>query len=170
MTCPSRRTLSLACLLLATALAAQGENAQDALVKPTDQFQVPAGLKVELFAESPHLYNPTAIDVDHRGRIWVTEAVNYRKWGKRNPGRFHAKGDRVVILEDTDGDGRCDSSKVFVQEKDLVAPLGICVIGNKVLVSCSPHAILYTDTDGDDVPDVREILLTGFGVATSPPW
>ena len=45
----------------------------------------------------------------------------------------------------------------------LVAPLGIAVFGNRVLVSCSPHAFLYTDDDGDDVPDRREVFLTGFG-------
>lgn len=129
----------------------------------TADFDVPNGLEVKLWAESPHLYNPTAMDVDARGRIWVTEAVNYRKWGGRNPGRFHEKGDRVVILEDTDGDGACDRSKVFVQEKDLVSPLGICVLGKEVFVSCSPHIFKYTDSDGDDVPDEREIFLTGFG-------
>ncbi|MEE2712109.1 MAG: PVC-type heme-binding CxxCH protein, partial [Planctomycetota bacterium] len=53
--------------------------------------------------------------------------------------------------------------KVFVQEKGLVAPLGICVLGNEVFVSCSPDIIKYTDTDGDDVPDKREVFLTGFG-------
>ena len=129
----------------------------------TTDFELPDGLRATLWAESPHLYNPTAMDVDARGRIWVTEAVNYRKWGSRNPGRFHEEGDRVVILEDTDGDGACDSSKVFVQEKALVAPLGICVLGNEVFVSCSPDIIKYTDTDGDDVPDKREVFLTGFG-------
>ena len=127
----------LSALVLAPSIAAQ----EEPLPRPTDRFDVPAGCKVELFAESPHLFNPTALDVDHRGRVWVTEAVNYRKWRGGNKGRKHPKGDRVVILTDTDGDGKCDSSKVFVQEKDLVAPLGICVIGDKVIVSCSPHAM-----------------------------
>ena len=120
-------------------------------------------LEVALFAESPQLHNPSAIDVDARGRVWVAEAVNYRQWRGRNPGRHHDDGDRIVILEDTDGDGRCDSSRVFAQEKELVSPLGIAVIGTKVYVSCSPNLFVYTDENGDDVPDRREVFLTGFG-------
>jgi len=128
-----------------------------------DSFEVYPGLEVTLWAETPELYNPTAIDVDARGRLWVTEAVNYRKWDGRNPGRDHSGGDRVMILEDTDGDGLCDVSKIFVQDEDLVAPLGISVLGNQVFVSCSPHIFIYTDTDGDDCADRREVFLTGFG-------
>ena len=129
----------------------------------TAAFELEPGLEVRLWADTPQLYNPTAIDVDARGRVWVTEGVNYRQWEGRNPGLHHDEGDRVMILEDTDGDGVCDSSKVFVQEKGLVAPLGICVAGKQVIVSCSPDLIVYTDADGDDVPEKREVLLTGFG-------
>lgn len=117
-----------------------------------------------LWAESPMLYNPTNIDVDAKGRIWVTEAVNYRDFRNSPDNHLHFEGgDRVVILEDTDGDGKADSTKVFVQDKDLRAPVGIAVIGKQVIVSCSPHLIIYTDEDGDDKPDHKEILLTGFG-------
>ena len=127
-------------------------------------FQVPEGLAVTLWAEAPLLYNPTAMDVDARGRIWVTEAVNYRQWNGRNAGFSRPEGDRVVVLEDTDGDGQADRSSIFVQDKDLVAPLGICVIDeNRAIVSCSPNAFLYTDTDGDGKADQREVFLTGFG-------
>src|SRR5262245_34954409 len=106
--------------------------------RKAEPFELPEGLEITLWAETPQLYNPTALDVYARGRIWVTEAVNYRRWDGRNPGYAHPNGDgdRVVILEDTDGDGRCDSSKVFVQEKELVSPLGVCVLGKQVLVSC----------------------------------
>ena len=124
---------------------------------------VPEGLEVQTFAESPMLYNPTAMDVDERGRIWVAEGVNYRTWRGRNPGRRHPDGDRILILEDRDGDGRADEVKVFAQDKDLVAPLGICVLDEGVLVSCSPAAYLYIDDDGDDVADRREVFLEGFG-------
>ncbi|KAA3614362.1 MAG: DUF1080 domain-containing protein [Planctomycetota bacterium] len=128
-----------------------------------DQLQCLPGLEVKLWAESPLLFNPTAIDLDERGRLWLTEAVNYRKWNGRNPGRDHPQGDRVVILEDRDGDGLADHSRVFAQDPDLVSPLGICVFGHQVLVSCSPHLLLYTDEDDDGRADRREILLTGFG-------
>lgn len=125
---------------------------------------LPADLQAVLWAESPMLYNPTNLDVDARGRIWVTEAVNYRNYNNDSTGFPHyPQGDRIVILEDSDGDGKADKSTVFVQDKDLVSPLGIAVIGKKVYVSCSPHLIVYTDEDGDDVPDGKEILLTGFG-------
>lgn len=129
----------------------------------TERFEAPDGVEVSLWAESPNVYNPTAIDVDPKGRVWVTEAVNYRRWGGRNPGVDHPEGDRVVILEDADGDGVAESSKVFVQDADLTAPLGICVIPPRVYVSCSPNIYVYTDEDGDDVPDKRETFLTGFG-------
>ena len=125
---------------------------------------LPDDLEATLWAESPMFYNPTNMDVDYKGRIWITEAVNYRNYNNDSTRALHhEKGDRIMILEDTDGDGKADTSKVFVQDKDLVSPLGIAVIGNKVYVSCSPNLIVYTDYDGDDVPDEKEILLTGFG-------
>ncbi|MFT5285747.1 MAG: putative membrane-bound dehydrogenase-like protein [Planctomycetota bacterium] len=142
-----------------------GLNAQEAADSRdlTNEFVLPEGLSATLWADSPQLFNPTAMDVDARGRVWVTEAVNYRKWNGRNPGLDHPDGDRVVILEDTTSDGVCDSSKVFVQDVDLTSPLGIAVIGDKVYVSCSPNLFVFTDSDGDDVPDSREVFLTGFG-------
>lgn len=104
------------------------------------------------------------MDVDSKGRIWITEALNYRLF-RNDPKKFkhHEKGDRVVILEDTDGDGKADNSKVFVQDEDLTAPLGISVIGNKVIVSSGPSVIIYTDENRDDTPDKKEVFLTGFG-------
>jgi putative membrane-bound dehydrogenase-like protein len=128
---------------------------------PLDIFTVPAGLEVTLWAQSPDVRNPTNMDIDAAGRIWVTEGVNYRRHATRE-----AKGDRVVILEDTDGDGRADKSSVFVQEPTLVAPLGIAVIDNKIIVSNAPDLIVYTDVDRnlrfDPKVDKREVLLTGF--------
>ncbi len=125
---------------------------------------VPKDWEVKLWAESPNLFNPTNMDVDAKGRIWVTEAVNYRNFNNNPKTHLNFKGgDRIVILEDTDGDGVSDSSKVFVQDEDLVAPMGIAVIGNRIFVSCAPNLLVYTDHDGDDVPDQKEIFLTGFG-------
>lgn len=128
------------------------------------QLFLPEDLEATLWAESPKFYNPTNIDVDIKGRIWVTEAVNYRKYNNKAPHyQDRVDGDRVVILEDKDGDGVAETSKVFVQDKDLLAPLGIAVIGNKVIVSCAPSIIVYTDENGDDKPDKKEVFLTGFG-------
>lgn len=127
-------------------------------------FYLPDDLEATLWAESPMFFNPTNIDIDARGRVWVTEAVNYRNFNNDSTKFFHhSKGDRVMILEDTDNDGIADNSKLFVQDTSLVAPLGIAVIGNKVYVSCAPNIIVYTDDNGDDIPDKKEIFLTGFG-------
>lgn len=132
--------------------------------RASEPFVLPDDLDVTLWAESPMFFNPTNIDVDARGRVWVAEAVNYRRFNtvKQDP-LAHPAGDRIVILEDTSGNGTADSVKVFVQDPDLRAPLGLAVIGNRVIVSASPHLVVYTDENGDDVPDGKEILLTGFG-------
>ena len=128
------------------------------------RLYLPDDLEATLWAESPMCYNPTNMDIDARGRIWVTEAVNYRKFNNKPDERLdHPDGERIMILQDTDGDGKADNSKVFVQDPDIISPLGIAVVGNKVIVSCSPNLIVYTDENGDDRPDKKEILLTGFG-------
>jgi len=129
-------------------------------------LEVPPGLSLSVWAESPQLRNPTSIDVDARGRVWVAEGTNYRLWN--NPGsEGRPAGDRIVVLEDTDGDGRCDSSRVFVEDPELVAPLGVCVRSEtSVYVSCSPSILIYEDKNGDgDAMDPGEkgVFLTGFG-------
>ena len=107
------------------------------------------------------LFNPTNIDIDRDGRIWVAEGVRYRSHHARQP-----EGDRIVVLQDTDGDGKADSSHTFVQEPGLVAPLGVSVIDNKIVVAQPPDLIVYTDVDRnlkfDPAVDKREVLLTGF--------
>lgn len=126
---------------------------------------LPDDLEAVLWAESPLFFNPTNMDVDYKGRVWVTEAVNYRSFNTKPAERLNhlQKGDRIMILEDKDGDGRAETSRMFVEDTLLIAPLGIAVIGNKVIVSCAPHLLIYTDEDGDDRPDRREVFLTGFG-------
>jgi len=131
----------------------------------TSRLYVPDDLEATLWAEAPLFYNPTNMDIDAKGRVWITEAVNYRDFNTK-PGQrltHKQKGDRVMILEDKDGDGKAESSKVFVEDTLLTAPLGIAVIGNKIIVSCAPNLIVYTDENGDDKPDKREVILTGFG-------
>lgn len=124
-------------------------------------LKVYEGLTVTLFASEPMMTNPTNIDIDARGRVWVCEAYNYRNnLNPTNP--VKADGDRILILEDTDGDGRADKQKVFYQGPEINAALGICVLGNKVIVSCSPNVFMFTDEDGDDLPDKKEILFSGI--------
>jgi putative membrane-bound dehydrogenase-like protein len=125
-------------------------------------LQVADGLQATLFASEPMMGNPTNIDVDARGRVWVCEAYNYRpQLNPDNPQR--SEGDRILILEDKNGDGRADDSKVFYQGTDVNAALGVAVLGNKVIVSCSPNVFVFTDTDGDDKADKKEILFSHVG-------
>jgi putative membrane-bound dehydrogenase-like protein len=119
------------------------------------------GLEITPFAVEPMLKNPTNIDVDERGRVWVTEAYNYRPNINKNP--TNPLGDRIVILEDLNGDGKADTSKVFYQGTDLNAPLGICVLGKKVIVSQSPYIWTFYDDNGDDKADRKEVMFSGIG-------
>lgn len=129
--------------------------------KATEKLTLAEGLTATLFASEPDVVNPTNLNVDERGRVWITEGYNYRT--KENPGNdYRPEGDRIVILEDLDGDGRSDKSKVYYQGEDVNAALGIWVMGNKVIVSCSPDILVFTDVDGDDIPDRKEVLFTGM--------
>lgn len=120
------------------------------------------GLETTLFASEPAIRNPTNMDIDEKGRVWITEAYNYRN--ELNPGHPYKKeGDRIMILEDLDGDGKADTAKVFYQDTCINAALGICVLGNKVIVSCSPNVFIFTDTNGDDKADTKELLFRGIG-------
>jgi len=144
-------------------LAHAQQNLPDLDHYPPDQLILPKGLEVKLWAKSPLFFNPTNMDIDDKGRIWVAEGRNYR--GKRT----QPNGDRIVVVEDKDGNGVADSSHVFVQEKSFISPLGIAVVGNKIIVSQPPDLIVYTDVDRnarfDEKVDKREVLLTGFSGA-----
>ena len=122
---------------------------------------ITAGLKIQTMATEPTLVNPTNIDVDERGRVWVTEAYNYRF--KINNNQPRTEGDRILILEDKDGDGLLESSKVFYQGPEINAPLGISVLRNKVIISQSPYVWIFHDDNGDDKADRKEILFQGIG-------
>src|SRR6185369_3978081 len=116
------------------------------------------------FASEPMVRNPADMDIDARGRVWITEGVNYRssfqKWGV-----LQTAGDRIVILEDTNGDGLADKETTFYQDPSINTALGICVLGNRVIVSSSPNVFVLTDTDGDGKADKREVLFTGISGA-----
>ena len=144
-------------VLAAVALAAC------AVSPPTvgDEFEVAPGLEMTVWASDPLLVNPTNFDIDERGRVWFIESVNYRSDLKSQP-KNDLMGDRIVILEDTDGDGQADSRKVFDQHAEMLAPLGISVLGSKVVVSQSPDLFVYTK-DEDDRIISKETLLTGWG-------
>lgn len=126
-------------------------------------------LQLSLFASEPLFCNPTSIDVDHLGRVWVCEAVNYRQILHGKP-VLRPEGDRILILEDTKGQGRADKVTVFAQAPYIQAPLGIAVLkepvgpGWKVFICQSPDILVFEDKDGDGRADgPPKKLLTGFG-------
>jgi putative membrane-bound dehydrogenase-like protein len=125
-------------------------------------------LELSLWASEPLFANPTCIDIDHKGRVWVCESVNYRhKLHHRPPNR--PEGDRILILEDSKGTGKADKVTTFYQAPDFLAPLGIAVAkdpvgpGYKVYVCHSPDILLFEDKDGDGKADgPPKKLLSGF--------
>ena len=129
-------------------------------------LDVAEGLEATLFASeasNPAMLNPTSIDIDHLGRIWVCEVVNYRH---RNGER--KEGDRILILEDTNGDGVSDKQSVFHQGHDVDSAHGICVLptpsgkGTKIIVSCGDSVFFLHDDDGDLKSDRKQVLFTGI--------
>ncbi len=136
------------------------ENEQRLPENAIASFTLHDGLGVQLFASEPMMTNPTNLDVDERGRVWICEAQNYRNFNNDLPDR--EGGDRILIMEDTDGDGRADTSKVFYQGPEINAALGIAKLGDKVYVADSPNMLVFTDADGDDVPEQLDTLFTGL--------
>ena len=125
----------------------------------TAAMTVAAGCEVKLWASEPMLSNPTNIDIDAMGRVWLCEGMNYRQWQKLRP-----EGDRILVLHDTDGDGKADHTRVFYQGPEINCALGICVLGDKVVVACSPDVYVFTD-HGEGKPPSKQRVLTGIGGA-----
>src|SRR6266540_5384731 len=156
-------------LVAATGLAADGErqpkppppphpNGPAAAAEDMKKLTAASGVEATLFACEPMVVNPADMDVDERGRVWINEGANYRltmhkDWGTPRPG-----GDRILILEDANHDGTADKAVVFYQDPTVNTALGICVLGNKTIVSSSPWVFVLTDTDGDSKADRRELL------------
>ncbi len=159
-------------LLLALVLAIPAfARAQVAPEKALSTFKVHAdGLELSLWAseEVGGFCNPTCIDVDHKGRVWVCESVNYRHTIHHIPPR-RPEGDRILILEDAKGEGKADKCTVFYQSPEILAPLGVAVAkdpvgpGYKVFVCQSPDILVFTDKEGKGKADgPPKKLLTGF--------
>ncbi len=141
----------------ATAGSVDSHDPKDAIAG----LEIAPGLRVQLFASEPQMLSPTAIDVDHLGRVWVCEAVNYRHF--RNPyNEERSEGDRILVVEDTDHDGAADKTTVFYQGTDIDSPHGVCVLGDRVIVSAGDRVIVFRDTDGDLKPDEKVSLFTGI--------
>ncbi len=122
---------------------------------------VAPGLKATLFASEPDISSPSSMDIDAQGRVWICEIVNYR--AKMRPIPTREAGDRILILEDTNGDGKSDKTTVFYQGPELNGAQGICVLGNKVIAAAPPNVFLFTDENNDGKADKKELLFKVTG-------
>ena len=123
------------------------------------KLKVPPGYKIELFAsekEFVDLANPVQLSFDNKGRLWIATMPTYPHYkpGDKKP------NDKIIILEDTDKDGKADKQITFADSLHL--PVGFELAPEGVYVSQGTNLMLFTDTDGDDKADKREILLSGF--------
>ncbi len=123
------------------------------------KLKIADGYKVELFAseeEFPDLAKPMQMSFDNKGRLWVATMPSYPHY---KPGDSKPN-DKIIILEDTNGDGKADKQTVFAEGLHL--PVGFEIAAEGVYVSQGTNFVLLTDTNGDDKADKSEILLSGF--------
>lgn len=142
----------------AKAAAAHAHHQEKAWTATTEKFTLPAGYEINLFASEKDfpVEKPVAMNFDARGRLWVATMPTYPQYYPGIP--VH---DKIIILEDTDLDGKADKHTVFAD--DLYLPLGFEFGNGGIYVSQEPDILFLKDTDGDDKADLREVILTGFG-------
>jgi len=119
-------------------------------------FQVAEGFQVELFASDPDIAKPIQMNFDPAGRLWVASSSIYPHI---EPGQ--EASDRILVLEDTNGDGRADKTTVFAE--GLLIPTGIAPGDGGAYVGNSTELLHLMDTDGDGQADRRRVMLSGFG-------
>ncbi|MFM9000814.1 MAG: PVC-type heme-binding CxxCH protein [Verrucomicrobiota bacterium] len=124
-----------------------------------ERTQVPADMKLVLFAAEPDIAKPLAFAWDERGRLWVAETRDYPHGVMEDQRKGN---DSIKICEDTDGDGRADKFTVFADRLNI--PTSFTFARGGIIVSQSPTFVFLKDTDGDDRADVREVVLSGFGI------
>ena len=138
------------------------EKATSAPMPPDEvvkSVKLPPGFKLQVFAAEPDVQNPIAITTDERGRLWVAE--NY-SWAGGGAGGFDgSQRDRIVVLEDTNGDGQHDKRTVFWDRARKLTSVEVGFGG--VWAICLPHLLFIPDKDHDDVPDSEPVVvLDGF--------
>lgn len=132
---------------------ARGGPAKEAVAR----MKVPAGFAVDLIAAEPDIVQPIAMCFDARGRIWVAEGMTYPTGAPEGQGK-----DRIVILEDADGDGSFETRKIFAEGLNLVS--GIETGFGGLYVGAAPYFMFLADADGDDRADgAPKVLLDGWG-------
>ncbi|TWT89444.1 PVC-type heme-binding CxxCH protein [Stieleria varia] len=121
-------------------------------------MKLPEGFTVTVGAAEPEVKQPIAMALDDRGRVWIAEAYEYPVRAKGDKGR-----DRILIFEDTDGNGTLDKRTVFAEGLNLISGMEVGFGG--VWVGAAPYLMFIPDRDGDDVPDSEpQILLDGWGL------
>ncbi|MGC6457550.1 MAG: PVC-type heme-binding CxxCH protein [Akkermansiaceae bacterium] len=151
-------------ILLATSLAILTAHAQRGLknipdpdpIKQQAAFNLPEGMQIELFASDPMIAKPVQMNFDTQGRLWLVSSGMYPHIV---PGA--EENDRVLILEDTNNDGKADKRIVFAD--DLHIPTAVLPADGGAYVANSTEILFLKDTDGDDKADERRVVLSGFG-------
>jgi putative membrane-bound dehydrogenase-like protein len=119
-------------------------------------MKLPEGFSVQVAAAEPEVRQPIAMALDDRGRLWVAEAYTYPIRAPEGKGK-----DRILVFEDSDGDGKFDKRTVFIEGLNLVSGLEVGYGG--VFVGAAPYFLFIPDRNGDDVPDGKpEVLLDGW--------
>ena len=148
-------------------------------------FQLPEGFRIDLVASEPLIADPSCVAWDEQGRMFVTEIHGYNLEGHLDVTELNKTGEldtavrrihvdaamkakaregqrgSLKLLRDTDGDGRMDKSITWAD--DLPAAYGVVAALGGVIVTAEPHIYFFADRNGDDKPDERKILFSGFG-------
>ena len=126
-----------------------------------ESMKIPEGFSVSLFAAEPEVQNPVAMSWDAKGRLWIAENFTYAERTQRFDLSLR---DRVLIFEDSDGDGKSDSRTVFTDDVQMLT--GLCLGHGGVWLMCPPQLLFIHDVNGDDQPDgTPQVVLDGFTVA-----
>lgn len=133
--------------------------------KTLELFDLEDGFRIELVAHEPDIIDPVAMDIDRDGRLWIVEMQSYMpvhdKEEQETSSKERVPESRVVVLEDTNGDGRMDKSRVFMD--GLVLPRAIKVMDQGVLIATPPNVWFIQDTTGNGVGDTMDIVYDSYG-------
>ena len=116
-------------------------------------FKIEPGFRIEPYIAEPDIRSPVAMEFDENGRIYVVENPGY-------PLNIEGKVGRIILLEDSDGNGRPDKRTVFAEK--LTMPTGVMRWKKGVLVTDAPDVLYFEDTNGDGTAEIRRVILTGF--------
>lgn len=181
--------LGESCLSLSSTIAqAPGSDAGEAEYEPyadlevpplppdqaLETFTLPEGFRIEVVAHEPMITSPVAMDIDADGRLWVVDMSSYMPGddmdvlqdAMETMERERVPRGRVTVLEDTNGDGKMDTHRVFADS--LILPRAIKVLNDGVLVGEPPNVQLLRDTTGDGKADTQETIYSSYGDASNP--